>query len=179
MLEAGRIAAHVGHRYKSSCLTELFSGRAGYGSVDVGGFNVEVEVETWARADAGGGYLYGQLSHLLGLGLWLAPAEPEDVFARASFLENGCDLDVHASVRLADGVIATFNGHGHQPWVMRHMCDLRIAGEEGVLVLDFERVRGELLLQGDRERGEVLHVGIEPPLRDERGSTRATGLRSS
>ena len=29
--------------------------------------------DTWARADAGGGYLYGQLSHLLGLGLWLVP----------------------------------------------------------------------------------------------------------
>ena len=54
--------------------------------MDVGGFPVEVEVETWARSDAGGGYLYGQLSHLLGLGLWLVPAEPEDVFARASFL---------------------------------------------------------------------------------------------
>ena len=62
---------------------------------------------------------------------------------------------------------------------MRHACDLRIAGKRGMLVLDFERVRGELLLQGDRERGEVLHVGIEPPLRDEEGSTRAKGRRSS
>ena len=122
MLEAGRIGRVTSVTgYKSSCLTELFSGRAGYGSWTSAASTVEVEVETWARADAGGGYLYGQLSHLLGLGLWLAPAEPEDVFARASFLENGCDLDVHASVRLADGVIATFNGQGHQPWVMRHM----------------------------------------------------------
>jgi predicted dehydrogenase len=170
MLEAGRIGRVTSVTgYKASCLTDLFSGRSGYGAVDVGGFEVEVEVETWARADAGGGYLYGQLSHLLGLGLWLVPSEPEEVFARAHFLENGCDLDIQASVRLADGVIGSFSGHGHQPWVMRHACDLRIAGEEGVLVLDFERVRAELLLQGDRERGEVLHVGLEPPPADAEG----------
>ena len=74
MLDAGRIGRVTSVTgYKASCLAELFSGRAGYGIVDVGGFPVEAEVETWARADAGGGYLYGQLSHLLGLGLWLVP----------------------------------------------------------------------------------------------------------
>ena len=170
MLDAGRIGRVTSvTAYKASSLTELFSGRSGYGIVDVGGFQVEVEVATWARAEAGGGYLYGQLSHLLGLGLWLVPGEPEEVYARANFLDNGCDLDIQASVRLADGVIGSFNGQGHQPWVMRHACDLRIAGEEGVLVLDFERVRAELLLQGDRERGEVLHVGLDPPPADAEG----------
>ena len=170
MLDAGRIGRVTSvSGLKASCLTDVFAGRGGYGVVDVAGFPVEAEPATWARADAGGGYLYGQLSHLLGLGLWLVPAEPEEVFARAQFLENGCDLDIQVSVQLADGVIASFDGHGRQPWVMRHMCDFRIAGEEGVLVLDFERVRAELLLQGDRERGEVLHVGPEPPPVDEEG----------
>jgi predicted dehydrogenase len=170
MLDAGRIGQVTSvTAYKASSLTDLFAGISGYGVVDVGGFLVEAEADTWARADAGGGYLYGQLSHLLGLGLWLVPSEPEEVFARAHFLDNGCDLDVQASVGLSNGAIATFNGQGHQPWVMRHACDLRIAGEEGVLVLDMERVRAELLLQGDRERGEVVRVGPEPPPRDEEG----------
>ena len=105
----------------------------------------------------------------------LAPAEPEDVFARANFLENGCDLDIQVSVRLADGVIASFSGHGHQPWVIRHGFDLKIAGEEGVLLLDMQRVHAELLLQGDKERGEVLHVGPEPPPRDEEGDYSCDG----
>ena len=75
MIDAGRIGRVTSVTgYKASCLTDLFSGRSGYGVVDVGGFPVEVEAKTWARADAGGGYLYGQLSHLLGLGL-LARAE--------------------------------------------------------------------------------------------------------
>jgi predicted dehydrogenase len=169
----GRVTSVTG--YKASCLADLFSGRAGYGTVDVGGFPVAVEVETWARADAGGGYLYGQLSHLLGLGLLLDPSEAEDVFARANFLDNGCDLDIQLSVRLADGVIASFSGHGHQPWVIRHGFDLKIAGEEGVLLLDMQRVHAELLLQGDKERGEVLHVGPEPPPRDEEGDYSCDG----
>lgn len=165
--ELGRITSVTG--YMASCLTELFSGRSGYGVEDVGGFAVEAEPDTWARADSGGGYLYGQLSHLLGLALWLVPQEPEAVFARAGLLENGVDLDVHVSVAFADGAIGSFCGHGHQPWVMRHACDLRIAGENGVLALDFERERAELLLQGDRSQGEVLHRQPEPPPADGEG----------
>jgi predicted dehydrogenase len=150
----------------ASSLTDLFSGRSGYGIIDVGGFPVEAEADTWARADAGGGYLYGQLSHLLGLATWLVPSEPEEVFARARFLENGVDLDIQASVRFADGVIGSFNGQGHQPWVLRHACELRIAGELGVLTLDLERERADVLLQGDKEKGEVIRLEPDPPVAD-------------
>jgi predicted dehydrogenase len=149
--------------YMSSCLTDLFTGRSGYGVVEVDGFPVEVETATWARADAGGGYLFGQLSHLLALGLWLVPNEPEDVHARAHLLENGVDLDVQVSVALSGGVIGSFSGHGREPWGRRHACDLRIAGEDGVLTLDFDRVQAQLLLEGDKERGEWLTFEPEPP----------------
>ena len=159
--DLGRVTSVTG--YMASCLTELFAGRSGYGVENVGGFSIEAEADTWARADAGGGYLYGQLSHLLGLALWLLPQDPDEVFAQAHLLDNGVDLDVQVSVEFSDGMIGSFSGHGHQPWVMRHACDLRIAGENGVLALDFERERAELLLQGDRSRGEVLHVLPEPP----------------
>jgi hypothetical protein len=66
-------------------------------------------------------------------------------------------------------VIGTFNGQGRRPWAIRHSLDIRIAGEEGVLELDMEHVRAELLLQGDLEAAEVLHVGMEPPPRSEEG----------
>ena len=161
----GRVTSVTG--YMSSCLTELFTGRSGYGVVDVGGFPVEVETATWARADAGGGYLFGQLSHLLALGLWLVPNEPEDVFARAHLLENGVDLDVQVSVALADGVIASFSGQGREPWGRRHACDLRIAGEDGVLTLDFDRVQAQLLLEGDKARAEWRTLEPDPPASEE------------
>jgi predicted dehydrogenase len=157
----GRVTSVTG--YMSSCLTDLFTGASGVGVLDVGGFPVDVEAATWADADAGGGYLYGQLSHLLALGLWLVPNEPSDVFARAHLLENGVDLDIQVSVGLAGGVIGSFSGQGHEPWGRRHACDLRIAGEDGVLTLDFDRVQAQLLLEGDKERAEWLTFEPEPP----------------
>ena len=75
------------------------------------------------------------------------------------------------SVGLAGGVIGSFSGHGHQPWVRRHACDLRIAGEDGVLVLDFDRVQAQLQLQGDKELAEVVYH--EP---DARARRRRLGL---
>ena len=161
----GRVTSVTG--YMSSCLTDLFSGRSGYGVLDVGGFPVEAETATWAKADAGGGYLFGQLSHLLALGLWLVPNEPEDVFARAHLLESGVDMDIQVSVGLAGGVIGSFSGQGHEPWGRRHACDLRIAGEDGVLMLDFDRVQAQLLLEGDKERAEWLTFGPGPPAVEE------------
>jgi predicted dehydrogenase len=157
----GRVTSVTG--YMSSCLTDLFSGRSGYGVLDVGGFPVEAETATWAKADAGGGYLFGQLSHLLALGLWLVPSEPEDVFARAHLLENGVDIDVQVSVDLAGGVIGSFNGQGHEPWGRPHACDLRIAGDDGVLMLDFDRVQAQLLVEGDKARAEWITIEPDPP----------------
>jgi predicted dehydrogenase len=163
-LERGRLGRITSvTAYMSSCLTDLFSGKTGYAVVDVGGFPVEVETDTWARAEAGGGYLYGQLSHLLGLGLWLVPNEPEDVLARASLLDNGVDLDIQVSVGLAGGVIGSFSGQGHEPWGRPHACDLRIAGEDGVLMLDFDRVQAQLLVEKDKEKAEWLTIEPEPP----------------
>ena len=161
----GRITSVTG--YMSSCLSDLFAGRSGYGVLDVGGFPVEAETDTWARSDAGGGYLFGQLSHLIALGLWLVPNEPEDVFARAHLLGNGVDLDMQVSVALQNGVIGSFSGQGHEPWGRRHACDLRIAGKEGVLMLDFDRVQAQLLLEGDKEQAEWLTFEPDPPAVEE------------
>lgn len=161
----GQITSVTG--YMSSCLTDLFSGTGGVGVVDVAGFPVEAETETWADASAGGGYLYGQLSHLLALGLWLVPDEPDDVYARARLLENGVDLDVQLSIAHAGGAISSFSGQGHEPWGRRHACDLRIAGEDGVLMLDFDRAQAQLLLEADKERAEWLTVEPDPPASEE------------
>jgi predicted dehydrogenase len=164
LLEQGRLGPVTSVTgYMSSCLTSLFSGQSGYGVLDVGGFPVEAETDTWARADAGGGYLYGQLSHLIALGLWLVPTEPHDVFARAHLLGNGVDLDIQVSVELADGVIASFSGQGHEPWGRRHACDLRIAGERGVLTLDYDRTHAQLLLESGTGDGEWMTFEPDPP----------------
>ena len=99
---------------------------------------------------------------LLGLGLWLVPNKPEDVFARAQRIENGVDMDVQVSVRLADGAIGTFSGQGHELWGRRHACDIRVAGEQGVPMLDFDRAQAQLPLEADKERAEWLRSSRNP-----------------
>lgn len=170
ILSAGTIGAVTSiSGQMASSLTDLFSGRAGYGVMDVGGFAVEAETDTWALAGAGGGYLYGQLSHLLGLAAWLVPSDPLEVFARARYLENGVDIDVQASVLFDDGIIGSFSGQGHVPWAMGPTCWLRVAGEEGVLTLDFEKGRADVLLQGDKAKGEILRREPDPPVSEREG----------
>ena len=151
----GRITSVTG--YMSSCLTDLFSGTLRLRRAR------RRRLLRWRpRRRPGRGptreaaTCTASSSHLLGLGLWLVPNEPEDVFARAHLLENGVDLDVQVSVALADGVIGSFSGQGHEPWARPHACDLRIAGDDGVLMLDFDRVQAQLLLEGDKERAEWL-----------------------
>ena len=174
--ELGRITSVTG--YMASCLTELFSGARGMASRTSAASRSRPRAPRGRRRARAAGYLYGQLSHLLGLALWLLPNEPEETFARARLLDNGVDLDVQVSVEFGDGLIGSFSGHGHQPWVMRHACDLRIAGENGVLALDFERERAQVLLQGDREPRRGADIAARAPAGRRRGHVRVHGARA-
>lgn len=129
--------------HMASALAKMFSGAEGYGAVTLEGFDFEASPDTWARADAGGGYLYGQLTHQLGVALQLVRSEPEVVYAQMNYLDNGVDIDVAVNVRFAGGVVGTFTGHGRLPWGTRYPLELRVAGENGVLTLDFERERAD------------------------------------
>jgi predicted dehydrogenase len=157
----GRLTSITG--LMASSLVELFSGRSGYGKLELGGYEFEASAETWAKPDAGGGYLYGQLSHQLGVALALVRSEPREVFARMQRNEVGVDLDVSVSVAFEDGVIGSFSGHGRLPWGTRYPLELRLAGENGVLTLDFERERADANLvdgaaEGSWEIGERHHA---------------------
>jgi predicted dehydrogenase len=132
---------------QASALTDLFSGRQGYGVIEIDGYAFEASPETWARPDAGGGYMYGQLSHQLGLALALVDAAPAEVFARLNTLDTGVDIDSTVSVAFANGAIGSFSGHGRLPWNTRYPLGLRLAGERGVMTLDFERERADVHLR--------------------------------
>lgn len=131
----------------ASSLTNLFSGREGYGVIDVGGFAVEASPETWARRENGGGYLYGQLTHQLGLVLPLVDSPPREVFARLDLLSSGVDIACVVSVEFENGAIGSFSGHGRMPWNTRGPLGVRLSGEGGVMTLDFERERADFAVQ--------------------------------
>jgi predicted dehydrogenase len=139
----GQVTSLTG--FMASALTSLFSGVKGYGALTIGDFELWPEVGTWATPGAGGGgYLYGQLSHQLGLALSMHPAEPVEVFCRTWRLPNDVDLDVQVSIQFADGSIGSFNGNGRLPIGVRYPIDFRLAGTSGTLYLDFERERAEV-----------------------------------
>jgi predicted dehydrogenase len=154
----------------SSSLVDLFSGTSGYGTVEVGGHVFEAQPETWADPAAGGGYVYGQLSHELGVALALVQSEPRLVFARANFLPSGVDIDVQVTVEFEGGVVGSFSGHGRAPWGVRYPLEVRVAAENGVLTLDFEHDTAEAYVgsssvsPGELEEGEAAFRGRRPDL---------------
>src|SRR5206468_2681157 len=121
-------------------LTEGNSGQAG-------GVMFEPDPKTWADPNvAGGGYGHAQLSHATGLLAWLTGLVPESVFARMSAPAAPVDLYDAISVRFAGGAIGTVSGAGTMPpsGMSGYQLDLRVFGDEGVLLLDLERARLEL-----------------------------------
>ena len=134
-----------------SALVGLFSGTEGYGDVEVGGYTFEASPSTWAVADQGGGYLYGQTSHQLGLALALLPTAPASVFARLGRLENGCDIDVSLSVEFADGSLATISGNGRMPWGVRTPMSIFLETDSAIMSLDFTNEFARAWADDDRE----------------------------
>jgi predicted dehydrogenase len=127
----------------SSSLVGLFTGQSGYGKVTIGAFEFEASPDTYANAAAGGGYLYGQLSHQLGLALALVQADPVEVFARLGRLSNGVDIDASVSVEFADGTLGSFSGSGRLPWGVRYPMDIELFGDGGLMRLNFGQDRAE------------------------------------
>jgi predicted dehydrogenase len=135
-----------------SSLVGLFSGVDGYGDVEVGGYTFEASPSTWAVADQGGGYLYGQTSHQLGMALALVPSAPASVFARLGRLENGCDIDVSLSVEFEDGTLATISGNGRVPWGVRTPMSIFLETEAAVMSIDYTNEFARAWAEDDRER---------------------------
>jgi predicted dehydrogenase len=134
-----------------SSLVGLFSGLDGYGDVEVGGYTFAASPDTWAVADQGGGYLYGQTSHQLGIALALLPATPTSVFARMLRLDNGCDIDVSLSVEFSDGSLATISGNGRVPWGVRTPMSVFLETDGAVLSIDYTNEFARAWADDDRE----------------------------
>ena len=106
--------------------------------------------DTWTDpALSGGGYAPAQLSHAMGMALWLTGDRAAQVFG---FMNNvGARVDLHdaIAIRYASGATGTLSGAScpgpanaidapDEIWP-RHQLLVRIYGSEGQLILDFER----------------------------------------
>jgi predicted dehydrogenase len=98
------------------------------------------EYATWAKAEmSGGGYAPGQLSHAMGLALWLSGLRVAEAFAWMS--NGGAEVDMYDAITLKydGGAIGTLSGGASPADWGRDQLDVRIYGSEGQLIIDVER----------------------------------------
>jgi predicted dehydrogenase len=96
--------------------------------------------DTWSRPEtSGGGYGQAQLTHLLGVALWLTDLRGQDVFA---MMESrlGAKVELHdaVAIRYTNGAIGTMSGaSSHLGGANnRHAVEVRLVGSKGQFHLD-------------------------------------------
>jgi predicted dehydrogenase len=101
------------------------------------------EAPTWTDpALSGGGYAQAQLSHALGLALWLSGLRGAEVFAFMSApLDAPVELHDAIALRYGNGAIGTLSGGSSHAGANdnKGMLDVRIIGSEGQLQIDLDR----------------------------------------
>ena len=98
---------------------------------------------TWTDPSlSGGGYGQAQLSHALGLALWLTGLRGEAVFAFMS-APHGAPVELHdaTALRFTNGAIGTMaGGSAHlNAGGNKHQVEMRAIGDEGQFHIDLER----------------------------------------
>jgi predicted dehydrogenase len=113
---------------------------------------------TWQAREQGGGYAHGQVTHSLGLLLWLVPLRARSVSCLMRNVSAPVDLYDAAHLVFDNDAIGTISGAATLPDDEKFQIDLRIFGSDGVLLVDVERERVTLL----RHDGSREDVAIEP-----------------
>ena len=96
--------------------------------------------DTWSRPEtSGGGYAQAQLTHLLGVSLWLTDLRGQDVFALMS-APLGAQVELHdaAAIRYTNGAVGTLSGASSHLGGAgnRHAVEVRVVGSKGMFHLD-------------------------------------------
>ena len=119
----------------------------------------EPEADTWADPEvAGGGYALAQMSHSAGLAFWLTGLEAQSVVALTSSPTSKVELYDAFSVKFKGGAIGSFSGAGALPDNQQFQLDVRIYGSEGVMTVDCDRARLEIL----RHDGDNFSMKLDP-----------------
>jgi predicted dehydrogenase len=118
--------------------------------------------ETWSRPEtSGGGYGQAQLTHLLGVSLWLTGLRGQDVFALMS-APLGARVELHDAVamRYTNGAIGTLSGASSHAGAAnnRHAVEVRVVGSRGMFHLDLR----ENLLWRYRSADDDVRVPLDP-----------------
>ena len=100
------------------------------------------EQATWTDPQNGGGYGQAQLTHALGVALWLTGLRGDEVFAlMTSVLDAPVEHHDAAVIRYDNGSIGTMAGGSNHTGAgeNRHQLEFRAIGSEGQFAIDLER----------------------------------------
>jgi predicted dehydrogenase len=115
------------------------------------------EPATWTGPH--GGYAYGQMSHLLSLVFWLTRLVPTNITAMVNEGPAGSDLYDAFVIRCDGGPLISVSGGAAVPSRRRHNMEVRVYGSEGMLTVDMERDRVEVVREDGRDDAIVLDAG--------------------
>jgi len=133
---------HIEHVqvHMASATRELLTNSGDYPGADP---ETVPDAQTWTDARlSGGGYAQAQLTHALGLALWLTQLHGQSVFAMmTSPLDAPVELHDAMSVRFDNGAIGTVSGASCHLGSNenKHQLEVRLVGSEGQLHVDLER----------------------------------------
>jgi len=145
----------------ASALGDLFDAKPMLETLDA---EYQPPVSTWADPQRAGGYGWGQLSHALGVLFNIVDLSPQEVYAIMGLSSAGVDYYDAMTVRFKNGASASISGSATIPKVQGHdrakgyQIDIRIFGTEGMLLLDIERERLELI----RNDGNNKFIDLKP-----------------
>lgn len=143
----------------SSVTRELLANLGAYPDADPASVP---EARTWTDPRlSGGGYGQAQLSHALGLALWLTGLRGQEVFAMmASALDAPVELYDACAVRYDGGAIGTLaGGAAHSGYDSnKHQLEVRVIGSEGHFLCDLQREAVWLY----RADGEDVRLDVKP-----------------
>lgn len=154
----GRSIGQIEHMmiHMASPTRELLQARGAYFAAAM---EFPPERETWTDpAKSGGGYCPAQLSHALGLALWVTGLRAEEVFAWMSSPEAEVDLHDAITIRYRHGAIGTLSGASTPSGANKHQLEVRIYGSEGMFLLDVEREQVWLF----RRPEDQVRLDLEP-----------------
>ena len=144
--------------HMASPLRELLTG--GRFDYTMGDMFMAPESSTWADPEvAGGGYGLSQMPHSVALTFWLTGLQPKRVAALTTAPGSRVELYDALTVEFEGGVIGSFSGAGTIPSDRGFQLDIRIFGTDGVLSLDFERARLQVLRNDGDHYESQLEAG--------------------
>ena len=154
----------------SSTTRELLSRSGGYPDASP---ETAVDPDTWTDpALSGGGYAQAQLTHALGLGLWLTGLRGASAFAlMRAVLGAPVELYDACAITYSNGAIGTMaGGAGHQGFDGdKHQLDIRAIGSDGQFLCDLQREAVWLYrpdgtdVRLDLQPGDATYDCVGPP----------------